>query len=296
MHHMGWYPAVPDIEPFKDSDKVIEYLGITIPVALTVAIGTIQVRQMAENAGDNYNLRWSMLGDGLGTVIASLFGSPWGMTVFIGHGAFKAMGAQIGYTVLCGVAFVVVCFSGFSVMFLALFPSQVLNVIILFVGLCVCVEALEITPTRHWPALLVAFVPGLCNWACSSAAALAAAVCGEGFVTKAGAILKASCAVDPHGGHAWDLTPELRGLKAFGDGYLLISIVWATLLVCILDRKFAQATVWALIGALASSCGLMHADSVFSPWNGPTGAASDMHWEFVAGYFISALAFVTMWL
>merc|ERR1719401_626961 len=132
MHHMGWYPAVPDIEPFKDSDKVIEYLGIAIPVALTVAVSTIQVRQMAENAGDNYNLRWSMFGDGLGTVIASLFGSPWGMTVFIGHSAFKAMGAKVGYNILCAIGFLLVCSSGLAAMFLAIFPSQVLNPIILF--------------------------------------------------------------------------------------------------------------------------------------------------------------------
>merc|ERR1719173_308924 len=118
-----------------------------------------------------------MFGDGLGTVIASLFGSPWGMTVFIGHSAFKAMGANIGYNLLCAAGFLVVCSSGLAAMFLAVFPSQVLNPIILFVGLCVCIDALEITPSRHWAALLVALVPGFCIWAREAASSLAAAVC-----------------------------------------------------------------------------------------------------------------------
>uniref|UniRef100_A0A7S2IZF4 SLC26A/SulP transporter domain-containing protein n=1 Tax=Zooxanthella nutricula TaxID=1333877 RepID=A0A7S2IZF4_9DINO len=294
---VGWHPGVPDFGPFQHFDKVVDYLGITIPVALTVAIGTIQVRQMAENVGDNYNLRWSMFGDGFGTVIASLFGSPWGMTVFIGHSAFKAMGAKIGYNILCAAGFLIVCSSGLAAMILAIFPSEVLNPIILFVGLCVCIDALEITPSRHWAGLLVALVPGFCNWACEAAASLAAHICEQGFTNGGSAVTGADvkCAVDPHSEAAWALGPELLGLKAMGEGYLLVSIFWGTLLVYAVDRHFRVAMVWSLIAAFCSSFGLIHAPKVFLPWKGP-GSDTALHWEFAGGYAVCAILFAFLWM
>ena len=90
------------------------YVGLIIPVGLTVSVGTIQCVQLSANAGDEYNVRWSMLGDGLGSIIAAIFGSPFGMTVFIGHPAFKEMGAKIGYNWLNAVFFIIVCFTGVS--------------------------------------------------------------------------------------------------------------------------------------------------------------------------------------
>ena len=86
---IGWSPPQLTIEPFANFGKVAPYIPVVFPVALTVSVGTIQCREVAAKAGDAYNLRASMLGDGLATVIAAMFGSPFGMTVFIGHPGFK---------------------------------------------------------------------------------------------------------------------------------------------------------------------------------------------------------------
>mmetsp|Transcript_111050 Transcript_111050/g.358213 ORF Transcript_111050/g.358213 Transcript_111050/m.358213 type:complete len:557 (-) Transcript_111050:657-2327(-) len=290
MDSIGWHPPVPHFEIFDHLSVVIGYLGIAIPVSLTVAIGTIQVRQMAENAGDNYDLRWTMLGDGLSTVIASLFGSPWGMTVFIGHGAFKAMGAKVGYSLACGLAFAAVCFSGLAALFLAIFPAEVLNPIILFVGLAVCGEALEVTPPRHWPAWIIAIVPGFFNWTLEAAAGFAAAICEAGAVANGSVVVGAACAVDPHSAKAWTLSPKLQAMKSLGEGYLLTSIFWASMVIYIIDRKFLLVAVWASIAALFASCGLVHSDTVFLPWHGPDDHG--LHWEFVGGYLLTAGLFV----
>mmetsp|Transcript_47573 Transcript_47573/g.101784 ORF Transcript_47573/g.101784 Transcript_47573/m.101784 type:complete len:582 (+) Transcript_47573:114-1859(+) len=284
----GWRPATLRLEPFQEIGRVLPYLGIAIPLALTVAIGSIQIRQMAANAGDDYNLRWTMVGDGMATVIASLFGSPWGMTVFIGHGAFKAMGAQIGYAAMAGIAFIVVCFSGLSGLVLAIFPAEVLNPIILYVGLVVCVEALETMPPRHWPAFLVALVPGFFDWVQQVASDFAAAICKEGFMingslVEAGA--NAACAMGPRANASWTLSPTLVAVRALGKGYILTSIIWAAMVVYIVERKFGSAALWAFIASLLSSCGLVHGEVVFLPWNAEGGS---FHWELVGGYALTA--------
>mmetsp|Transcript_81406 Transcript_81406/g.170220 ORF Transcript_81406/g.170220 Transcript_81406/m.170220 type:complete len:589 (-) Transcript_81406:128-1894(-) len=286
---VGWKPALLRLEPFQDPERVMPYVGIAIPLALTVAIGSIQIRAMASNAGDEFNLCWTMAGDGIATIIASFFGSPWGMTVFIGHGAFKAMGAQVGYSFMTGIAFIIVCFSGLSSLVLSIFPAEVLNPIILYVGLVVCVEALEITPPRHWPAFLVALVPGFFNWAQQVASDFAAAVCEQGFLVDGSLVeagSNAACAVSARSNEAWTLRPTLVAVRTFGKGYILTSIVWAAMVVYIADSKFGMAAIWSLIGAALSAFGLVHAEVVFLPWE-PEGDAS-FHWELVGGYVLTA--------
>ena len=86
---LGWCPPLMTFDAFSNFGKVASYIPVVFPVALTVSVGTIQCREVAAKAGDDYNLRATMLGDGLATVIAALFGSPFGMTVFIGHPGFK---------------------------------------------------------------------------------------------------------------------------------------------------------------------------------------------------------------
>jgi len=293
MNEIGFHMMTPDLAPFEQFGAVMSYMGIVVPLALTVAIGTIQVRQMAENAGDNYNLQWSMFGDGLSTVIASLFGSPWGMTVYIGHGTFKAMGAKIGYALASGLCTVVVCCSGLAAPILAIFPAQVLNPIIMFIGIAVNIEALEIAPARHWPAFLMALVPGTFDWAHEAAANLAAAVCAKGFIAPNGTHVSAACAVSPHGEAAWELTPPLQGLRALGSGYLLTSIYWASMTIYVIDHRFGKAAFWAFVAALSASCGLVHGSTVFAPWEGP-GSSKSMHWDFTLAYVLTGGLFLVI--
>jgi len=67
-------------EIFNNFNEITPYLSITIPTAISIAIGTIQCVESAKRAGDLYPTRESMFADGIGTLIASSFGSILGMT------------------------------------------------------------------------------------------------------------------------------------------------------------------------------------------------------------------------
>ncbi len=56
------------------------YLSTTIPTAISIAVGTLQCVESARRAGDFYPTREAMFVDGIGTLIASLFGSILEMT------------------------------------------------------------------------------------------------------------------------------------------------------------------------------------------------------------------------
>jgi AGZA family xanthine/uracil permease-like MFS transporter len=75
------YPLVfPIKEIFSHISDITPYLSTTIPTAISIAIGTIQCVESARRAGDFYPTREAMFADGIGTLIASLFGSILGMT------------------------------------------------------------------------------------------------------------------------------------------------------------------------------------------------------------------------
>ena len=65
---------------FENLNEITPYLSTTIPTAISIAIGTIQCVESAKRAGDFYPTREAMFADGIGTLIASLFGSILGMT------------------------------------------------------------------------------------------------------------------------------------------------------------------------------------------------------------------------
>jgi AGZA family xanthine/uracil permease-like MFS transporter len=75
------YPLVFPIQAMLSHiNEITPYLSTTIPTAISIAIGTIQCVESAKRAGDFYPTREAMFADGIGTLIASLFGSILGMT------------------------------------------------------------------------------------------------------------------------------------------------------------------------------------------------------------------------
>lgn len=76
----GYPPVFPIRDIFNHFHTISEYLSTTIPTAISIAIGTIQCVESAKRSGDFYPTRESMFADGMGTIIASLFGSIFGMT------------------------------------------------------------------------------------------------------------------------------------------------------------------------------------------------------------------------
>jgi AGZA family xanthine/uracil permease-like MFS transporter len=76
----GYPPVFPIKEIFRHFNAISGYLSTTIPTAISIAIGTIQCVESAKRGGDFYPTREAMFADGIGTLIASLFGSVFSMT------------------------------------------------------------------------------------------------------------------------------------------------------------------------------------------------------------------------
>ena len=80
-------------------------------------------------------------------------------TPYVGHPAYKAMGARAGYTLATGLLIGLGAMGGVVSILVGLVPEAAVAPILIFVGLEITAQAFLATPARHAPAVALAFVP-----------------------------------------------------------------------------------------------------------------------------------------
>jgi len=77
--------------------EAVSYLPVAIPLALATVVGGIDCSESAAAAGDDYPTGQIIAAEGLATLIGGFFGGVIQSTPYIGHPAYKAMGARSAY-------------------------------------------------------------------------------------------------------------------------------------------------------------------------------------------------------
>jgi len=234
-------------------DDALPYLSIALPFALLTIVGGIDNTESAIAAGDEYRTRDILLVEALATVLTGFCGGVIQNTPYIGHPAYKAMGARAGYTLATGLVIGLGASLGVLGVLVGLLPEAAIAPILVFIGLEITAQAFHASPERHGPAVALAFVP------------VAAAV----VLIELGGVLAAL------GTSAAALTGEARGahqaLLVLGNGFILTAVLWSSALVAIIDRKPAGAALVLALTSLATLCGLVHSPlpsgAVFWPWS-----------------------------
>eukprot|EP00931_Biecheleriopsis_adriatica_P101766 TRINITY_DN76847_c0_g1_i1.p1 TRINITY_DN76847_c0_g1~~TRINITY_DN76847_c0_g1_i1.p1 ORF type:complete len:578 (+),score=96.41 TRINITY_DN76847_c0_g1_i1:84-1817(+) len=250
---LGLHLPCISVSEVSQIGEAFKHINIIIPVALTASIGTLMCQQLAASAGDDYSVRTTMIGDGLVTTAAALCGCPFGFTVYVGHPAMKQMGCSVGYNIMTGVVALALCCSGVAAMLLTLVPIEAFDSFVIFVGIILCVDALQVLPDRHWPAFIVGLVPGICAWCVSQAQSFAEAVWPVDVK-------------QPNFTNSSEWKGPLAGLYAMSSGYIVTAMCWCSIFISFIDRRFAKAAAWCMIASLLSAVGLIHASELSLPW------------------------------
>ncbi len=74
------------------------YLPVAIPLALATVVGGVDCTESAAAVGDEYPTGLIVAAEGLATLVGGGLGGVIQSTPYIGHPAYKAMGARAGYT------------------------------------------------------------------------------------------------------------------------------------------------------------------------------------------------------
>jgi adenine/guanine/hypoxanthine permease len=225
-----------------------KYLSIILPMSALDTMVSLQILESVKVAGDDYPTRSSLLVNGLATLAASLFGSPFPTTLYFGHLAHKAYGARIGYSILNGVATLLICITGLISPILHFVPLEVVAIVVVWFGLVMVAQAFQEIPKAHCIAVAFGLLPMLASWG----------------------LQLVDLALRTGGSNLLDAAPKfgdelaIYGLIALSQGALLVSMIWAAAIAYMLDRRFVSAAGWLLSGAVLSFFGLTHAYSLTS--------------------------------
>ena len=280
---LGFYPPVPVLGNLFDvlnSRQLLTYISIIIPMGLFNVIGSLQNIESAEAAGDPYPTRSSLAANGLGTLLAALFGSCFPTTIYIGHPGWKAMGARIGYSILNGVFMTAICLTGALTYIVWAIPIDAGMAIVLWIGIVISAQAFQATPRSHAPAVAIGLLPAIGAWgAVMAKSGLRAA----GYGSEGGLPFSENLIADFHKGDVW-----IEGAFALEQGFIFSAMILAALTVALIERQFIRAALWSLSAAALSAVGLMHSYR----WTfDDTALSLTPAWPWAAGYGLMGLVF-----
>lgn len=252
----------------------LQYLPIAIPFGIMTIVGGINNTESARLAGDEYRTRDILLTEALTSLLASFFGGVAQTTPYIGHPAYKKMGATHWYTLATGLAIGLGSMIGLLSIFVQLVPRSVLAPIFLFIGFEIVRQAYEKAPAEHSPAVSLAFLPSVAN--------LVVIVLGQFLVA-------AQVAVD----HLPQRLQTLHeSLTLLSNGFILTAMLWGSILAHLIDRRPRMAALYALICAVLSLFGLIHSVLPSGEIYLPGAVASHTPYWIALGYTLLAAIFM----
>lgn len=228
------------------------YLPIALPFALATVVGGIDNTESAAAAGDEYDTRAILLTEGFCTLAAGVCGGVVESTPYIGHPAYKSMGAGAGYAVATGLFVGLGGVLGYLPFLIEWIPAAAVAPILIYIGLEVVAQAFVATPARHSAAVSLALLPSLAFLLGLEMSSLLAAV-GAGVESLSA-----------------ELGETVRTLALLGNGFIITALLWGAATAELIDQRFRRSGAYFLAGALLCLFGVIHSPApqgtLFLPW------------------------------
>ena len=318
---LAFLPPLPQTGWIEGLTTALPYLSVAIPFGLLTIIGGINVTKGARLAGDDYNTREILLTEAVATLIAGFCGGVAQSTPYIGHSAYKMMGARAAYTLFAGLAIGLGSWFGLVGFLVDILPEAAVAPILIFVGFEILTLAFRMSPKRHAMAVAFAVIPSIINYGYIK---LKSIYLGEHFallgllgkvkgladkgVEDAGKILSGYS-------NAFAFNADYVMMAALGEGYVLTAMVWGAAVAFIIDRRIIAAAGTMFIASIFTFFGFMHSAAIsgglYFPGNllmpGSKGAelpgamvvwserGLSIPYEFSLSYLIVAVALLAMY-
>ena len=160
---VGFYPPLPYVGDLIAGIQHLfanpELFLVLVPVQIYNFIETMNNVESAEAAGDHYPVATCQITDGVGTMIGAVFGSPFPTTAYIGHPAYKRMGAHAGYIIGVGVVIPLAAFFGLLAFLNNLIPVAAAAPVLVFVALSLVTNTAMSVKPAHMAAVTIAMMP-----------------------------------------------------------------------------------------------------------------------------------------
>lgn len=281
---LGWGGYLPEVQPpswglhlclpvfsldfFRILPQSLQYLPLAIPFGILTIIGGINNTESARLAGDSYRPRDILLTEAVTSLVSAFFGGVAQTTPYIGHPAYKKMGATWRYTLATGLLVGIGSLVGLMSLAVSLVPRAVIAPIFLFVGFEIVHQAYRESPPAHSPAVSLSMLPVV--------ASLVTILLGQ---------FLAALNIPAH-----QLPQRLQQLyqtlNLLANGFILTGLLWGSLLAFLIDHKAKLAALCAAVCGALTLFGVIHSvlptGELYLPWQAPTGA----HYSLALAYGI----------
>jgi AGZA family xanthine/uracil permease-like MFS transporter len=260
---------IPTLGFLDGFERALNYLPLAIPFGLLTIVGGINVTESARVAGDDFRTRDILLVEAGVTLLAGLVGGVAQSTPYIGHPAYKAMGARAAYTLCAGLFVGLGGMLGVVQFITQAIPASAIAPLLLFVGLEIVSQAYHAPPRAHAAAVTIAFLPTV-------AEVVRIAI----SQVTSGLSLSSVAAAYAH------------GVDVLAHGFIVTGLLWGAGVADLIDRRPRRSALWFVAAALASLFGLIHSvlptGALFWPWS----LASPEPYLLAAGYALLAALFL----
>lgn len=269
--------------------RAIIYLPLTIPFGILVAASSINITEALRLAGDDYTTENVIRGDALGTAIGALFGSVIQTTPYFGHLTYKRMGARAAYSMAVTVTMFLGGVTGAIALLSNVIPGAVAKPILIVVAFDIVRLGFETLPARHAPAIAIASLPAIINFAQSKIDDL------FGLVQRG--LAETSVQMSSLLPGYW--MDQYYLLLALSRGYIVTALLWAAAMAFIIDRRLRDAAAMLVLAAIFTFFGFIHSlapqGAIYLPWtlaetNGDLpDLALLLPYNMALGYLLAAL-------
>ncbi len=236
----------------------LKYLPYVIPFAITTVIGGIDCAESAASAGDDYKTGIIIGVEALATMAAAMCGGVIQTTPYIGHPAYKMMGARSLYTLLTALFVGGAGLLGYFGYIYLIIPKAALLPILIFVGLEITAQSYVATPRRHYAALALACLP-------AAAKLVSILLSGVLFDDLMFANHLTFDQLKPK------TVEQIQVVFILAGGFIVSSLLWASAMAEIIDRRLFRGAFFFLACAACTLFGVIHSpfvgdDKMYLPW------------------------------
>ncbi|MBI2992118.1 MAG: NCS2 family permease [Deltaproteobacteria bacterium] len=224
--------------------EFLKYMSVILPMGIFNVVGSLQNIESAEAAGDRYRTFPSLMANGIGSVAASLFGSAFPTTIYIGHPGWKRLGARSGYSALNGIFITLLCLTGTIQTVLRFIPLEAGIGILLYIGIIIVAQSFQETPKEHALAVAVGLFPALAAWGLL--------MVETGLKAGGKSLYEAGLA-------PFAQSLAIHGMISLERGFIFTSMILAAIGVFLIEREFFRAAFWSLAAAVFAAIGIIHA-------------------------------------
>ena len=255
-------------------DDCLMYLPVVLPFALATVVGGIDCTESAAAVGDEYDAGKVIGVEAIATLVAALCGGVIQTTPYIGHPAYKAMGGRAAYSLATALFVGGAGLLGYFGFLYVIIPKAAIFPILIFIGLEITAQSFLATPRKHYAAIAIACLPAM--------AYLVQLFTGQILADPA---VNAEALGD-------NIKTTLLNLRVLSNGFIITSLIWASALAAMIDRRLALAALYFLIAAVCTFFGVIHsplASNATFLINQLEPANQEIVWRYFGAYVVMAL-------